>query len=40
MKILARTGTKGDLMATPSIWLQKLLFKINEVCNVAKGKVF
>ena len=28
MKILARTGAKGDPMATPSIWLENLLLKI------------
>ena len=40
MKILAKTGAKGEPMATPSIWLQNLLLKIKWVCYVAKRKSF
>ena len=41
MKILAKTGAKGDPMATPSIWLQSLPLKIylrKYVCDEAKRK--
>ena len=40
MKILARTGAKGENMATPSIGLKYLMLKIKWVCNVAKRKSF
>ena len=36
MKVSVKTGAKGEPMATPSIWLYKLLLKIKRVCHVAK----
>ena len=40
MKILARTGAKGESMVTPSIWLYNLMLNIKWVCDVAKNKSF
>ena len=38
MKILARTGVKGEPMTSPSISLYNLLLKIKLVCDVATRK--
>ena len=38
MKILARTGVKGEPMTSPSISLYNLLLKIKLVCDVATKK--
>ena len=40
MKILVRTGTKRESMATPSIWLWSLLLKRKWVSDVGKRKSF
>ena len=37
MKILARTGAKGEPMATPSISISNLILKIKRVCDVTKS---
>ena len=36
MKILAKTGAKGEPITTPSNWLLNLLLKIKWVCDVVK----
>ena len=38
--MLAKTGAKGEPMATLSIWLWNLLLKIKWVADLAKGKGF
>ena len=38
--MLARTGAKGEPMASPSIWLENLRLKIKWVCDVVKMKSF